>query len=321
MIGRGLRLMRGCALLAAAAVLATAAPSGAVLLDHEYISAYTQLGRLRMLTQRISKQNLLYQLHLADQHKLGLLETVKTMNEALELLRAGGPLVGVPRPPTAEIDAQLDVIAAAWAPMETMALASPYEYLRRSREFIDPRDDRGDPLLIVHFDRLAEKLDSEIGKATELYIASCKQDGYKRCDLGNASSIQETRAERLVKEVVLVFAGMDVKVNEARMTKTRAALEEVLFQTGTSPALVEARAVIAEALDPDQTSQSGQIAQLRDDIRASWRRLEREIALVEKGHAEEANLRRALSIQQLMVGDMQRLSMVVERTTTAGTLR
>ena len=143
MIGRCLRLMRGCALLAAAAVLATAAPSGAVLLDHEYISAYTQLGRLRMLTQRISKQNLLYQLHLADQHKLGLLETVNTMNEALEMLRIGGPLVGVPRPPTAEIGAQLDVIAMAWAPLETMALASPYEYLRRSREFITPRNRRG----------------------------------------------------------------------------------------------------------------------------------------------------------------------------------
>ena len=46
MIGRGLRVMRGCAVLAAAAVLATAAPSSAALLDHEYIAAYTQLGRL-----------------------------------------------------------------------------------------------------------------------------------------------------------------------------------------------------------------------------------------------------------------------------------
>ncbi|MBW2362468.1 MAG: hypothetical protein JRG84_16320, partial [Deltaproteobacteria bacterium] len=70
-----------------------------------------------------------------------------------------------------------------------------------------------------------------------------------------------------------------------------------------------------------KTPQSAQIVQMRDDIRESWRRLEREVELVERGHAEEANLRRALGIQQLMVGDMQRLSIAVEQTTSAGTLR
>lgn len=314
-------LGRAGVLLAAAAVLTSAAPSAAVLLDHEYIAAYTQLGRVRMLSQRLSKQNLLYQLHLADQHKLELLETVKTLNQALDMLRAGSPMVGVPPPPNAEIQTRLDEISNAWLPLETMALASPYEYLRRSREFISPRNDRGDPLLISHFDRMASDLDAMVASATQLYIASCEHDGYERCELGNAASLQEIRAERLVKEVVFVFAGMDVEANKARVLETRAALEEVLFQTGTSPVMVEAKVVMAEALDPSRNVQSGQISQLRDDIRTSWRRLEREIELVEKGHAEEANLRRALSIQQLMVSDMQRLSVAVERTTGAGALR
>jgi len=313
--------MRCGALLAAAAVLVPAGASRAVLLDHEYIAAFTQLGRLRMLAQRLSKQNLLYQLHLADQHKLDLFETVKKMNEALDMLRAGNPMVGVPAPPSAEIDAQFHVISRTWAPMETMALASPYDYLRRSREFIDPRNDRGDPLLIVYFDRMAVDLDAEVAKATGLYIGRCKVDGYRRCDLGKASSLQEIGAEKLVKEAVLVFAGMDVEANKARLTQTRAALVEVLFQTGSSPELVDAKAVISEAVDPEKTPQSAQIVQMRDDIRESWRRLEREVELVERGHAEEANLRRALGIQQLMVGDMQRLSIAVEQTTSAGTLR
>lgn len=309
------------AFLATALVLTHVSPASALLLDHEYLAAYSQLGQMRMLTQRLSKQNLLYQLHLADQHKLQLLETVGEINEALGMLRAGSPMIGVPAPPNAELRDQLEAISQAWVPLETMALASPYDYLRRSREFINPRSDRGDPLLIVHFDRMARDLDAQIIRARELYIASCKQDGYRRCDLGNASRLQETRAERLVKEVVLVFAGMDAETNKTRMAATRAALEEVLFQTGTTPEMADAKAVMSQALDPSQTPQSAQIAQLRDDIRASWRRLEREINLVEKGHAEEANLRRALSIQQLMVSDMQRLGVAIERTTDAGTLR
>jgi len=308
-------------LAVAAASLLVTAPAGAVLLDHEYIAAYTQLGRLRMLSERVSKQNLLYQLHLADQHKLEVLATVNAMNEALEMLRAGSPMLGVPAPPSAEIAAQLDAIALAWRPVETMATASPFDYLRRSREFVPPRNERGDPLRIAHFDRMTEALDAEVVKAVELYIAACKADGYERCELGRLGRLTETRAERLVKQAVFVFAGMNVEANRKRLAETRAALEDVLIRKEHGEGMAEAREVIREAVDTEKTPHAAQIVELRDGIRDAWRRLDREIELVDRGHAEEANLKRALSLQQLIVSDMQRLNVAIELTTTAGTLR
>jgi hypothetical protein len=301
---------RGRVLLLVAALLAPV-PAQAVLLDHEYNGAFDQLGWLRMQAQRISRQNLLYQLHLADQHKLELLDTVNKFNESLDVLRSGGASIGIPVPPTPEIREQLEKIAESWSPMESMALASPYDYLRRSREFFPPKNDRGDPLLITHFDRMAEQVVADIEGAIALYIAQCKQDGYQRCDLGEAAAVSEMRAERLVKEAVFVFAGMNPKENRTRLARTRAELREVILRSGESPAMVDAKAVVEQALAPDRGSQNQAIRDLATEIESSWRRLDREIELVDRGHAEEANLRRALNFQQILVGDLQRLSAAI----------
>jgi len=299
------------ALALAAALLVPARTAGAELMDYEYGAALVQLGRLRMLTERLSKQNVLYQLHLADQHKLDLIETAGGIQETLDLLRSGRPLMAVPRPPSGEIAAQLGRIDAAWQPLQRMARASPFEYLRRSREFIEPRDDRGDPLMILHFDDLARALVAEGDRASELYVATCKAAGWERCDLAAVAGIPSMLAERIVKEAVLVFAGMEVEANRARLEATRKQLDQKLAVTGGSE-------VLAGATAATRGSPGAYAAGLWKEVAGAWRRLDDELELVVRGHAEEGNLRRAVSLQVLLVDDMQRLAAALEQYAAAG---
>jgi hypothetical protein len=278
-----------------------AQPAAGVLLDYEYGGALAQLGRLRMLVERLSKQNVLYQLHLGEQSKVQIIETARQVQETLDLLRDGRPLMTVPEPPTRAIREQLRVIESAWVPLQRMALASPFEYLRRSREFLDPRDDRGDPLMILHFDELARRVIAEADTASALYIADCKREGWQRCELAGVAGIPAMLVERVMKEVVLVFAGLERVGNLERLAASREELDEKL-------ALTAASEVLQGATSASRGESGAVAAALWRDIEAAWRRMGGEIEMVIRGQAEERNLRRAASVQVLLVTDMQRLA-------------
>jgi hypothetical protein len=285
------------------ATLLTGPPARAALLDYEYDAAQVQLGRLRTLIERLSKQNVLYQLHLADQSKLQIIETAHDVQANLDLLHAGRPLQSVPAPPTPEIRSQLREIETAWVPLQRMALASPFDYLRRSREFIDPKDDRGDPLMILHFDDLARRMTESSDRASEFYVEACRLDGYEHCDRTAVAGNPSMLAERIVKEAVLVFAGLEAEQNRKRLAATRQELDTALAVTGGSETLK--RAISA--------GQAEYASELWKDIGRAWRRLSDELELVIRGQAEEANLRRAVNAQILLVGDMQRLAVTLEQ--------
>ncbi|MGI9591025.1 MAG: type IV pili methyl-accepting chemotaxis transducer N-terminal domain-containing protein, partial [Myxococcota bacterium] len=304
------RRARVVALVASIALLSVES-AAEPLMDYEYGGALAQLGRLRMLGERLSKQNVLYQLHLADQHKLELIETAGEIQETLELLRSGRPLMAVPRPPNELIRKQLGEIEAAWLPLQRMAKASPFEHLRRSREFIDPKDERGDPLLILYFDDLARRLVEEASQAARLYVEACDKDGWTNCEEAAVAGIPHMLTERIVKEAVLVFAGMEPEENQERLKATRKELEGKLAQTGG----IE---LVKQATDSESGESGSYAAELWQDIGTAWRRLDDELELVVRGHAEERNLRRVVSLQVVMVGDMQRLAVALEQFAAVG---
>ena len=184
------------ALVVMAALVPQPSARGA-LLDYEYGGALAQLGRLRMLLERLSKQNVLYQLHLAEQSKVQIIETAHMIQQTLDLLREGRALMTVPEPPSPAIREQLRVVESAWVPLQRMALASPFDYLRRSREFIDPKDDRGDPLMILHFDGLAQKVADEANEAASLYIAECKRSLARRQSPPQRFTLCQRHEERM----------------------------------------------------------------------------------------------------------------------------
>ncbi len=296
--------------LLAGLALLVAAPADATLLDFEYEGAQKTAGRLRMLGQRLSKQNVLYQLHLADQHKLQLMETAREVDAALALLREGDSAIGVPRPPSAALAKQVEAIERAWLPLDQLVNASPYEYLRRSRQFVGPRDDRGDPLHILQFDRMAGQFLAEVDRLVELYQEACEEDEWPNCQELAASGLPEMLAERLMKEAVMLFAGVRA-VNADQVKATRDAFD-TFFVTISKIDAVK-RATVAER-GPAADHVRGILNELGD----SWRRLVREIELVIRGHAEEANLRRALAMQQVVVDDFQRLRVAIEQAVGAG---
>ncbi len=306
----GRRSLGACAGLIAGLVLLGPRPAHPTLLDFEYEGAMKHAGRLRMLGQRLSKQNVLYQLHLADQHKLQLMETARQVDADLALLRAGDAAIGVPRPPTAELQKQVEAVEEAWLPLSQLVEASPYEYLRRSRQFMGPRDDRGDPLRILQFDRMAGQFVAEVDRLVELYRVSCHKDEWVNCDELAFFGVPEMLAERLLKEMVMLFAGVNA-VSADRVKATRDAFDAFLVT------VVEIDAV-KRATVPERGPTGDHVRAILRELEDSWRRLVREAELVMRGHAEEANLRRALAMQQIVVDDFQRLRVAIEQAVGAG---
>ena len=81
--------LRGAVLLAAALVVAGPTPAQEQILPWEMTVAEIESGRLRGLIQRLSKQQLLYQLRLGDVRKEDLVATATRIDRVMESLHIG----------------------------------------------------------------------------------------------------------------------------------------------------------------------------------------------------------------------------------------
>jgi hypothetical protein len=188
---------------------------------YEIGGAQLELGRLRELTERLSKQNLLYQLHLAGQRKQDLHDTAAELDRVLELLRKGSTIYSVAAPPNPAIREQIDRVDTAWGPVRRMAVASPYDYLRRAREIMPRQQRLGDPLFLRAFDRMSRALIEQADRLMGLYDEACLKTGYEFCELATTYGLPIMLAERMVKELVFVYAGLDVEKHAGRLCATR----------------------------------------------------------------------------------------------------
>lgn len=292
--------------IVATALLLLASPATGALLNYEYGGAQGQLGLIRVLAERMSKQNLLFQLHLADRQKLEMIATVETMDEAIASLRKGDPLAGIPTPPTPEIRNRIDGLQAAWSPLRGSALASPLDYLRRSREFLAPQDRRADPLLMLHFDAVSAEVIAAADAVSELYDAECRADGYTHCDLVLRQGRAEMLTERMVKQAILVFTGIDPKTTPRQLAESRDNYESM----GLAPG---AKRLVEKVTAAEREDSGSYMAGLLQEINDSWIKLRRRVDLVIEGEAEEDDLLQAVRIQELVVADLQRFTASVTR--------
>jgi hypothetical protein len=293
-------------LMAAPALAAGAArnPSIVLLQPWEHGGAQIQLSQVRTLTQRLSKQNLLYQLDLADLHKSDLVRTADELDTALNSLRDGSPSFAVPVPPKEDVREAIEALDEAWGPLRRLAVASPFDYARRER--VGSGATGADPLLIRHFAALAQVVDETAADAYQRFVLECERAGAHDCGSGARATGAGPLSERMVKEAVLAFAGFEIEANTTRLRASRERLATVL-------ALAVTLEPVKAAMSPERGKIGDAVGGLWSDIEGHWARLSGEIDLVLAGRREEFSVAETVAVQRLLLHDIQRFSVAVQR--------
>lgn len=268
--------------------------------------AQREAGRLRGLVERLNKQNLLYQLHLGAVSKLEMQSTANEIDRLIEILEQGSTAYSVSKPPNGQVVEQIQVVSDAWSPLRRMSLASPYDYLRYSSDLMPPQSRLGDPLMIRGFDRRSQEMIEAAGRLMLLYQASCEQAGGELCDLAANSGFFTMLAERVAKELVLVYAGLDSQQSIEKLKESREMFETHLAALAESP-------ILAAAQDPTRGQRAEIVKSLWHGMRADWERLRFEVDLAIDDRAEALDIRRMLERQRRLVGEMERLRAALSR--------
>ena len=273
---------------------------------YEIGGAQQELGRIREATERLSKQNLFYQLHLTHQEKQDLHDTSAELERSLELLREGSVAYSVAAPPNQAIRNQIDELDKAWGPVRRMALASPYDYLRRANEFMPRRYRLGDPLFVRSFDRMSQALIAEVDRLIALYQKECLKTDYELCELASSHGSPIMLTERVVKELVFVYTGPGDEGDRDRLRATRDAIDAHHLELVQLP-------IYQEATDPSRGDAAVFVTGLWSSIDEDWGRLRPEVDLAISGRAEEIDLKEVLKIQARLVETWERMNVVALR--------
>lgn len=293
-------------MLTAAAIVFVAGSAPAQILPWEINVAEIEAGRLRGLAERLSKQNLLYQLHLGEVRKDDLIQTALRTDRIIESLERGSPSYSIPAPWTPAIRAQLRTVDSLWGPIRRIAVASPYDSLRVSREFIRPEDRRGDPLLVRYFDDLIRDFIAASEKLIALYDEECQQTGLEVCATARTSGYAAMVIERAAKEAVYVVAGIDAEQNRARLKQTIEAYQELRRANDANP-------FFAAALDPERGVSAAAARELLVSLRTDWDSMQQQFTVLAAGDEKNFDLQGLLQTQSKLVTKVERLTAALIR--------
>ena len=292
--------------LVSAALLLVAGQTPAQILPWEVTVAEIEAGRLRGLIQRISKQNLLYQLRLGEVTKQDLLETADRIDRVLLSLEKGSPSYSIPAPWTTALREQVAKVDGLWGPLQRIAVASAYDTFRVSREFVPADDRRGDPLLLRYFDDLGLHLVEQTEKLLDLYQAECLKTGLEVCDTARTSGYGAMLIERAAKEAVYVVAEIDVNQNSKRLNATIEAYQTLRRENQQNP-------FFAEALNPDRGLSARAAGELLTSLRSDWDAMQDQFTILASGDVENFDLQRMLGIHTTLVEKVERMTAALVR--------
>ena len=299
------RARLGAALLLATFMVPAGSPAAdRAIPSHEFSGAMRETNWVRVLAERLSLQNLLYQLKLGGVTKDDLERTSEEMDRVLHDLRKGSPARWVPAPPTPKIAARIDVIDGRWGPLQTMALASPYDYQRRAA--VERASRIGDPLLVRHFDALARELGDEAERLLQLYLAECRTYEYPLCEAQALNGMPALWSERMLNAYVQVRANDGGEDAMKRLRESRDAVDAVL-------ARIAEVSLVREAMDPSRGGPAQFIAGVFEDTNQVWVRLRGNVDLVLDGQEDESDLASALGDQKEFIALMARLRIAMEQ--------
>ncbi len=190
--------------------------------------------------------------------------------------------------------------------LRSIATASPYEFLRRTRQFLSPEARRADPLLLRYFDDLSDDLTEQAAKLLTLYELECEKTDFPNCRAARSSGLWSMLTERMVREAVLAFAGIDEPQSRKRLAADRKLLETLLAGARQIP-------LIQDAMSPDRGQRGAFIVGLIDRIESNWATLILELDLVLTGNARDIDIVRLVRLERDLIAQMQRLNSTVTR--------
>jgi hypothetical protein len=291
------------ALLAVVCVL-LAAPAAAQVLPWEIAVAEIEAGRIRNLAERLSKQNLLFQMHLGGVRKDDLATTAVQIDRVVETLRDGSASYSIPEPWTPPLRKQIQQVEQTWDALRTVAIADPYRFV--ARDFA-PQVNRGaDPLLIRYFDDLAGQLIAESETLMDLYHEECVATGLSVCDTARTSGYAAMVIERATKQAVFLVAGIAIDENRTGLNGTLEAYRGIRRVNDESP-------FFAAALNPERGASATAAGQLLRSLRQDWDALAAEFRMLAAGDESNFDLRRMLEIQSRLVSKVERLTAALVR--------
>jgi hypothetical protein len=261
-------------LLAATSMVLTA-PASAQVLPWEIAVAEIEAGRIRNLAERLSKQNVLYQMHLGSVRRDDIVATAEEIDRVVETLRKGSPSYSIPEPWTQALAEQIQAVEQAWDVLRKIAVADPYRFV--ARDFAPQVNRTTDPLLIRHFDSLAGDLIAESETLIGLYDEECRK-----------------------------MAGIQVKQNRKGLGRTLEAYREIRRANDENPFFIA-------ALDPARGASASAAGELLVSLRTDWDALAAEFRILAAGDETNFDLRRMLEIQSRLVGKVERLTAALVR--------
>lgn len=288
-------------MLLAAALVLPAGSTPAQTLPWEVTVAEVEAGRLRFLAERLNKQYVLYQLRLGTVRKADMVATATQIDRAIEVLERGSSSQSIPAPWTLALKQQLLAVDRIWGPIRRIAVASPYEQMRVSQEFVPADDRRGDPLLIRYFDNLTGKLVGESEKLLGVYDAECRKTGLEVCPVAMTSGHAEMLIQRATKEAVYVIAGIESEDNRKRLRATLEAYADVQRVNDGSP-------FFASALDPERGVSARAAGQLLLNLREDWGSMQAQFTILAAGDEGNFDIQRLLATEARLVDKIERLA-------------
>jgi hypothetical protein len=289
---------------AATALLLHPGPSRGEPLPWEITVAEIEAARIRQLATRLSKENVLYQLHLGDTRKSDLVATAGQIDRILETLEQGAPAYAIPAAWTPELREKLQRVDAAWGPLRAIALASPYDYFKTGRQFMPAADRGSDPLLLRYFDELSLNLIAESEALLAAYDTECRATGREFCATAPIVGYNAMLVERATKQAALIVAGIDPGANRKLLKATLDAYVEQMRANDSDPTFVA-------ALSPERGQAGKAAAEMLVSLRNDWVQVRAEFAMLSAGDEEGFDLRRLLEVQKTLIQKIERFTAVI----------
>jgi hypothetical protein len=289
-----------------AALTALPGSATAQLLPWEVIVAEIEVGGLRNHAQRLTKQFVLYQLHLGEVRKSDLVQTATQIDRVLESLERGSPSHSIPAAWTPALREQVHRLEGTWGPLRRIAVSSPYDTIRVLQEFVPSESRRADPLSLRYFDELCADFIAQSETLLAAYHAECLKTGLEVCPTAQSSGYAAMVIERATKEAVYVVADVDRNENRKRLAASIEAYRELRRANDESP-------FFAAALDPRRGVSAKAAAELLVSLRTDWDAMQTQFAILAAGDEQNFDLPRLLSTQASLVEKVERLTAALVR--------